>query len=160
MTDDVREPLIRRFEQGPANFRATVARVPAAAMKWRPAPDKWSAHEVVVHCADSETNAHGRLRYLLAEKAPVLVGYDQDLWARTLDYHAHPLEPALALIDAVHANTVPLLRGLPPDAWNRTGHHTESGPYTVQMWLRYYAEHLEVHAKQIERNIAAFAARQ
>ena len=153
------EALIRRYEQGPARFRAAWAKVPEDARQRRPAPGKWSAHEVVVHCADAETNAHGRLRYLLAEKAPVLVGYDQDVWARVLDYHAHPVETALATIDAVRANTVPLLRRLTAADLAKTGLHTESGEYSVEKWLGYYADHLEVHARQIERNVAAFSAR-
>jgi hypothetical protein len=62
-------------------------------------------------------------------------------------------------VDAVRANTVPLLRRLPAVAWTKTGRHTESGAYTVEKWLRSYAEHLEVHARQIDRNVAAFAAR-
>jgi hypothetical protein len=153
------ESLIRRYAEGPALLRAAWARVPAAARQWRPAEGKWTAHEVVVHCADSEINAHGRLRYVIAEKEPLIVGYDQDAWARDLDYHAHPVETALAAVDAVRANTVPLLRRLPAVAWTKTGRHTESGAYTVEKWLRSYAEHLEVHARQIDRNVAAFAAR-
>ena len=154
-----RSALIDRYAAGPALLRAALAKVPPAALQWRPAPGKWSVHEVVVHCADSETNAHMRVRYLLAEAKPVLIGYDQDVWARELDYQAHPIEPALAVIDAVHANTVPLLRRLPDAAFARTGHHTESGAYSVEKWLRTYAEHIEVHIAQIGRNVAAFAAR-
>ena len=52
-----------------------------------PGAGKWSVHEVVVHCADSETNAALRIRYLIAEKEPLIVGYDQDAWARVFDYH-------------------------------------------------------------------------
>jgi len=140
-------------------LRAAWAKVPAAARAWRPGPEKWSAHEVVVHCADSETNAHMRLRYMLAEKDPVIVGYDQDVWARTLDYASHPVDPALATIDAVRGNTVPLLRRLTAADLAKTGRHTESGAYSVEKWMRTYADHLEVHARQIERNIAAFAAK-
>ena len=42
--------------------------------------------------------AHNRLRirYLLAEPEPLIVGYDQDAWARLFDYHAQPLEASLA----------------------------------------------------------------
>jgi DinB family protein len=154
-----RAALIDRYAAGPALLRATVAKVPADAMKWRPAAGKWSAHEVVVHCTDSETTAASRLRYLLAEKEPVLVGYDQDVWARDLDYHAQPLDLALAVVDAVRANTAHLLRRLPPEAFAKTGRHTEVGAYSVEKWLTYYADHLHVHAAQIERNLAAFAAK-
>jgi hypothetical protein len=33
-----------------------------------------------------------------------------------------------------------------------------SGPYADADWFRIYAEHLEVHARQIERNLAAWQA--
>ncbi len=158
MTPTEREDRIRRYREGPALLRSALARVPADAMKWRPAPGKWSAHEVVVHCADSETNAHMRLRYLLAEPEPLIVGYDQDRWAAELDYHALPFEPALAAIEAVRANTVPLLQRLPEPAWRRTGRHTEYDAYGVERWLEIYSEHLEVHSRQIERNVQAWTA--
>src|SRR6185436_11255688 len=62
-----REALIQQFADGPARLRAALAAVPPAALKWRPAPKEWSAHEVVVHCADSETNSFARIRFLVAE---------------------------------------------------------------------------------------------
>ena len=155
-----RQDLIRRYEEGPRLLKAALARVPPEALKWRPAPGKWSVHEVIVHCADSETNAHMRVRYLLAEPKPVIVGYDQDRWAADLDYHNLPLEPALATITAVRANTVPLLLSLPDQAWRREGRHSEyAEPYTMEKWLAIYAEHLEVHARQIERNLEAWKNR-
>jgi len=159
MTAQERDDCIRRYAEGPALLRAALAKVPAEAMKWRPAPGEWSVHEVILHCADSETNAHMRLRYLLAEEDPVIVGYDQAHWARELDYHALPVEPALAAVEGVRANTVPLLRRLPEPAWQRQGRHTESGAYRARHGLRVYAEHLEIHARQIEDNLAAWQAR-
>jgi len=132
--------------------------VPEEARKWRPGPGKWSAHEVVCHCADAEMNAAARIRYLVAEKDPVIIGYDQEEWARQFDYHQHPLETALETVEAVRAHTVALLRRLPADAWGRVGRHTESGRYGVDDWLDTYAEHLENHSAQIERNLAAWTA--
>jgi hypothetical protein len=73
-----------------------------------------------------------------------------------MDYHAHPIAPALATIAAVRANTVPLLRRLTTEQWTRQGTHSESGIYGVEEWLQVYAEHLEVHARQIARNLAAW----
>ncbi|HKZ06566.1 MAG TPA: DinB family protein [Methylomirabilota bacterium] len=158
MTAAERKKAIARYAAGPARLRAALRRVPHAALHWRPAPGEWSAHEVVHHCADSEANAHLRLRYLLAEKDPLIVGYDQEEWARTLSYARRPLAPALATVVAVRANTVPLLRALSEAAWARSGRHTEGGTYTVEGWLGLYAEHLEIHARQIEANLAAWRA--
>lgn len=156
---DERQRLIGQYADGPRRLRAALATVPAAAMQWRPQPGEWSAHEVICHCADSETNGAGRIRFLMSEQAPVIMGYDEAQWARDLDYHAHPLDTALATVDAVRANTTALIRRLPDAAWQKEGRHTESGRYTADDWLRIYAEHLELHARQIEANVAAWMAR-
>lgn len=148
-----REDRIRQYAEGPAVLRQALKLVPPEAMKWRPAPGKWSVHEVIIHCADSETNAHMRVRYILAEKDPAIVPYDQDEWARILNYHELPIEPALAAIEGVRANTVPLLRSLPESAWQRTGHHPEHPQYGMEKWLEVYSSHLDVHARQIGRNV-------
>lgn len=128
-------------------------------MRWRPAEGEWSAHEIVVHCADSESNAALRIRYLVAEANPVVMGYDQEVWARALDYHAHPLEPALLAVESARANTAPLLHRLPEAAWAKVGRHSESGTYSATRWLEIYAAHLEEHSRQIEANVAAWQER-
>jgi hypothetical protein len=153
-----RNELIERYARGPERLREALAQVPEPARKWRPGPGKWSAHEVIVHCADSETNSALRIRYVLAEKDAVIIGYDQDEWAQAFDYHSEPLEPALVAVEAARGRTVPLLRRLDEAGWAKVGRHTESGTYTAEDWLRIYAEHLEGHAAQIERNLEAWAA--
>jgi hypothetical protein len=114
---------------------------------------------VVVHCGDSETYGAIRIRLVLAEAEPLIVSYDENAWARTFDYHACDPELAFAAIEAARANTLPMLRRLPEAAWNRVGRHTHSGEYRDSDWLRIYAEHLEVHAAQIRRNLEAWRAR-
>lgn len=158
MTPAEREASIARYAAGPARLRAALAAVPDGARQWRPAPREWSVHEVVCHCADSEVNAYARIRYLAAEPDPLVLGYDEAAWAVRFDYHALPLEPALAVVDAVRAATVGLLRRLDDAVWSRVGRHTQSGRYTGEDWLRVYAAHLEDHARQIEANVAAWRA--
>jgi hypothetical protein len=159
MKPEEREALIAQYARGPERVREALARVPEEVLQWRPGPGKWSVHEVVVHCADSETNAALRIRYLLAEKEPLIVGYDQDAWARLFDYHAQSLEESLAATAAARGRTVPLLRAMSEADWKKQGRHTESGPYTPEDWLRIYAAHLEGHARQIKRNLEAWKAR-
>ncbi|HEY1252820.1 MAG TPA: DinB family protein [Thermoanaerobaculia bacterium] len=154
-----RENFIRRYEEGPRTLRAALAKVPPEAMKWRPGENKWSAHEVAIHCADSETNAAARIRFLATEESPMIQGYDEAEWARRLDYHALPIEPALATVDAVRANTTALLRRLPESVWSSEGKHTQSGKFSAERWLEVYAEHLEKHSRQVERNLEAWKAR-
>jgi hypothetical protein len=105
---------------------------------------------------DSETNGAARIRYLVCEPDPLVLSYDENVWAVALDYHAQPLEPALATVRALRASTALVIRRLPEEAWRREGRHTASGRYTAEDWLRIYAEHLEIHARQIEANLAAW----
>src|SRR5712691_7697664 len=158
MTPAQRHAFVEQYAAGPRRLRAALATVPADAMQWRPKPGEWSAHEVVVHCSDSETQSASRIRVLLTEKEPAIYGYDQEQWAREFDYHAHPIDAALSAVDGVRANTAALLRRLPESAWAKVGRHTESGRYTAEDWLRIYGDHLEGHARQIEANVESWSA--
>jgi hypothetical protein len=150
---------VEKYAEGPARLRAAWADVPEEAQTWRPGSGKWSAHEIVVHCGDSETNAAQRIRYVLAEKDAEIIGYDQDAWARGFDYHALSPELALQAVEAVRANTAALLRRLDAAAWARAGRHSEHGRYSAEDWLAIYADHVHKHAGQIERTLAAWRSR-
>lgn len=151
--------LLDRYQVGPGVLRRAWEEMPRQARAWRPGAGRWSAHEVVVHCADSETYAATRIRLLLAEPEPLIVGYDENAWARTFDYHRSDPESAIQLVEIVRAQTSAMLAGLPEGIWGRLGRHTQSGPYGTDDWLRIYAEHLDVHAAQIRRNRATWEAR-
>ena len=117
----------------------------------QPAPDGgWTARDVAHHLADSETNGFIRLRRLIAEDDPVIVAYDQDLYARQLHYD-RPIASSLAVLGAVRASSLELLEALTPEEWARSGQHSDSGRYSVDDWLGIYASHPHDHAAQIRR---------
>lgn len=115
--------------------------------------------EIVQHCSDSETFAATRIRLLLAEPDPVIVGYDQDAWVAAFDYGALSAEDAFEVIAAVRKTTSILIAGLDDRQWRASGRHTESGPYSAQDWLAIYGVHLHDHADQIRANIHSWQAR-
>jgi len=158
LTPEQREALIVEYEKGAVLLCTAWENVPEDAEKWRPAPDKWSAHEVVIHCADCETYAATRLRLLVAEAEPLIVGYSQDAWAKVFNYHAQCTDRALRTVDAVRSQALPVLRSLTEADWAKEGRHTESGLYNVCDWLKSYGPHLTNHAQQISRNLTAFQA--
>ncbi|MBI1885919.1 MAG: DinB family protein [Chloroflexi bacterium] len=154
-----RQALIEQCASAPARLRQALARVPPEALQWKPSPDEFSVHEVIVHCADSETNDHMRIRYLVGEKEPTIIGYNESAWARVFDYHNHPLDVALATVEAVRANTAALLRRLPEEAWQSQGTHTELGRHIAENWLTIYSDHLEEHIAQINSVLEAWYKR-
>ncbi len=146
-----RAQLVVRYRAGHAAIVAAVAGLDDAALDVRPADGGWTPREVVHHTADSEMMSAIRLRRLIAEDDPLIVGYDGDEFARRLHYADRPIGPALAAIDGARATTVQILDGLTDDQWRRTGTHSESGAYGVERWLEIYAEHCHEHAVQIRQ---------
>jgi hypothetical protein len=145
-----RARLIATYKEGPEVVARAVASLSDAELDRRPSPDDWTAREVVHHLADAETRSAVRLRQLLAEDAPTIQGYDEELYARTLHYD-RPVATSLELLRAVRASTAELLDRLTDADFARTGTHTESGPYSVDTWLGLYAAHAHDHADQLRR---------
>jgi hypothetical protein len=151
-----REALIDRYEDG---FRAVTAALEGMSdteLAAREAPGEWSPREIVHHLADSEMTSAIRLRLLIAQDAPTLLGYDQEAFVRNL-YPDRPIAPSLAAFEAARAATAPILRRLSEEQWQRAGTHSESGRYTVEDWLQIYGGHAHDHADQIRRARATVA---
>jgi hypothetical protein len=143
-----RAARIARYRTGTDAVRAALDGRSEADLDRRAPGGGWSARMVVHHLADSESNAYIRLRRLVAEERPEIVGYDEELWASRLHYD-RPIESSLAVLAAVRAASLQLMETLTPDEWDRTGTHSESGRYSMDDWLRIYSEHSHDHAAQI-----------
>jgi hypothetical protein len=143
--------LIERYRSGPGVIAAAVAGLDDAGLDARPTDGGWTPREVVHHTADSEMTSAIRLRRLIAEDDPLIVGYDGDEFARRLHYADRPIEPALAAIESARSTTAQILERLTDDEWQRTGTHSESGSYGVERWLEIYADHCHDHADQIQQ---------
>ena len=146
-----RAELVARYKGGHAALLASLEGIDDAGLDGRPADGGWTPREVVHHTADSEMTAGIRLRRLVAEENPVIVGYDGDTFAVRLRYADRPIEPALDAIAAARSTTAQILDRLTDAEWARTGTHTESGAYGVEQWLETYAVHCDDHADQIRR---------
>jgi hypothetical protein len=145
-----RQALIARYKDGYRVVMAALEGISEAEIEAREGPSEWSPRQVVHHLADSEMTSAIRLRRLLAEEAPVIVGYDQDEYARRLAYD-RPIEASLLAFQAARATTAELLDRMSAADWEREGTHGESGRYHVTDWLHIYAAHAHDHADQIRR---------
>lgn len=146
--------LIEAFALGPARLRTVIAGLSEAELRTRVrGPAKWSAHEIVIHCADSELQGVYRMRKIWAQPGSPLPGYDQDAWAREHDYlhlaTADERANALDLLASLRASVLPLLRRASGEEWERWGEHPEYGRVTLRNLLELYADHTERHAAQV-----------
>ena len=141
--------LLERFRRGPEVVAAATTGAAGPVLDYRPAPEKWSIRQILWHLADSEIAGAMRFRQVIAEDEPTLQAYDQDAWARNLGYERRKFSPALELFRRLRLENHALLSSLPPEAFSRTGRHTETGVVTLLDLLRLYTEHAESHARRI-----------
>jgi DinB superfamily len=154
MDTEERTKLIAQYRDGYSAVAEALLKITPEELDARPAPNRWTAREIVHHLADSEMTSAIRLRRLLAEDHPQIAGYDQEEFARRLHYE-RPHESSLEAFRYARSTTAELLDCLQPADWLREGTHSESGRYTVETWLRIYAEHAHKHARQIREARAA-----
>jgi len=104
---------------------------------------------VLHHLADSEAVFNERIRKVLCEGRRVLWVYDQDAYARGLDYGTMPLNLSRDIYAAMRAS----LRYLAAEHYERHGHlewvHSETGVRTLKEEFDKVASHNEHHLAQI-----------
>ena len=154
MDQERRRAQMQRYREGASVVEAALAGTTDAELDARPADGGWTARETAHHIADSELTSAIRLRRLIAEDEPAIIGYDGDEFARRLYYDDRPVATAVAAIGAVRAATAEILDRLTEAEWGRKGSHNEHPTYGVLEWLEIYAEHCHEHADQIKAALA------
>ena len=153
MNAEERKQRIKLYGNGYDLLIEALDSIPKRMWKFKPAPTEWSVHEVIVHLADSETNAALRARRLIAEPGNPIMAYDQDIWAIKLNYHDRDVNDALKMVKFARKTTHQLLKSLPDEVFKNTIIHPEyEKPYTFTMWLTVYSEHIPGHIEQIKKN--------
>jgi uncharacterized damage-inducible protein DinB len=113
------------------------------------APGKWSVRFILHHLADSETVFLDRIRRVISEPRQVIWVYDQDAWARGLDYGHLPLDISRRIYEPVRAAVIHYA-GL---HYERDGKlefvHSVTGVRTLKDEFDKVASHNEHHLGQI-----------
>jgi hypothetical protein len=137
--------LIAAYERGIDDLRAAVAGMSAAQVLARPVPGKWSTVECVGHLADTEIFFTERIVRTVAMDRPLLMSADEKLYIARLDYQGFDLDEQLALFAALRRHAARILRVQPPEAWQRTAVHSQSGLLTLRQLVLQAVRHLRHH---------------
>jgi hypothetical protein len=129
---------------GPA-LRKAVSGMTREQLTARPVPGKWSTLEVVAHLADFDPILADRMKRVIAEDRPQLVGADERRFAAALVYHDRDLEEELILIERTRSQLARILRTLPDSALERVGVHNERGPLSLEQLLSGATRHVHHH---------------
>jgi uncharacterized damage-inducible protein DinB len=142
--------MIASYLDGPRLLREAVRGMSREQMRARPVAGKWSTLEVVCHLADFEPIYADRMKRVIAEERPTLMGADEKHFTAALAYHERDAEEELALIAYTRAQMARILRTLPAEALQRAGVHSERGPVTLEQLLSLVTNHVPHHVRFID----------
>jgi uncharacterized protein YfbU (UPF0304 family) len=153
MNTNERNEKIELYGRGFELLMETLNLIPREHWQFKPTPTEWSIHEIIIHLADSESNAALRARKLIVEPGGTLMGYDQDAWANLLDYHSLNVDDALEYVRLARKTTYALLKKQPESVFKHAVRHPEyEEPYTFEKFLHLYSGHIPAHLEQIKNN--------
>lgn len=144
------DALIDDYVKGPRLLRDSVRGLNREQLTARPIAGKWSALEVVCHIVDFDPILADRMKRVIAEERPTLLGADENRFAAALAYHDRDVEEELTILDATRSQLAKILRKLPETALERVGVHNERGPRTLEQLLQTAIQHIPHHVKFIE----------
>jgi hypothetical protein len=150
------EPLIADYLRGPEKVATLVSPLAEALLNFRPAPDRWSIHEILLHLVDFELVTAVRMRKILAEERPALPPFDQNAWASRLHYLDRQWRRSMQDLRRLREGNVEILGHLSEAEWSREGVHPERGPITLRQVIERAIEHLDQHARQMQENQRLF----
>jgi uncharacterized damage-inducible protein DinB len=149
MSSSRTKDLIHAFLDGPLEVRRVVSGLTAEQLRTRPVPGRWSTLEVVCHLVDSDQAWCQRMKRVIAEERPLIVGYDETRFTATLDYELRDLEEELALLEGMRRQMARILSSAPDEVWSRTCVHTERGLMTLEEMLEAEVEHIPHHVRHV-----------
>lgn len=145
------EALIEEYGRGYAMLREAIEGLAEEELRFKPAPDKWSIHQILIHVTDSEILSTHRLKKVLAEEEPILISFDQNAWVNNLGYDLLDREQHLLLFQLLRSSIQTILDHLTTKQAERVGVYNDAGRFTFKQLLEFRVQHVRDHLSQIER---------
>jgi len=137
-----RDETVRYFSLGDVDLARTYG------------PGKWPVRFILHHLADSETVFLYRIRRVVSEPGQVIWVYDQDAWARGLDYGHLPLDMSKRLYEPTRAAIIYYVGAQYERNGDREFVHSTTGLRTLKDEFDKVASHNEHHLAQIRAALA------
>ncbi|GED33186.1 DinB family protein [Brevibacillus centrosporus] len=151
---------MEEYGRGHKMLREAIEGISEEELRFKPAPDHWSIHQIIIHVTDSEILSTHRMRKVLAENEPLLYSFDQDQWVDELRYDVLDREQHLQLFESLRLSMQPILDHLTEEQAERGGVYPDGLRFTFKQLLEYRVQHIRGHLAQIERVRDAYRATQ
>jgi hypothetical protein len=127
----------------------------AALLRMRPFDGKWSPNEIIGHLADGEWVYGYRLRLILCEDNPAIIGTNQDAWVAAQEHNEREPAELVEIFRIMRQFNLTLWKAISPANLARTGQHNERGPESLGVMMRMLAGHDLSHLDQIDLCVRA-----
>ena len=138
-------PLIDEYEKGADDLRMAVRGLEREDLVAFPVPGTWSIQQIAIHLMDSDLIIADRMKRVIAEDNPSLIGFDETKFVKNLFYDEQSVDDAVNIFEMNRRNFARVLRRLPDTAFNRVGTHNERGPLKLSDLLSGAVNHLKHH---------------
>lgn len=149
-----REEILKLLREGPARIAAATGEIAPERLRARPAPEEWSANEVLAHLRACGDVWGGYIHRIAEDDHPTIRAINPRTWMAQMDYQELDFRPSLAAYTAQRQDLLVFLEGLEEASWQRAATVKGAGK-PLEHSLRFYAEglatHERAHIKQIER---------
>ena len=152
------EQVLDQLRATPVRLRELTTGVPPELLRTPPAPDDWSANDVLAHlraCSDRWGEAATRI---VREDLPTLRATNPVVWITKTNYLDLELAPSLRAFIRQRKVLLAVLEPLSPYQWQRTGTLVGAGkPFTTtaHAYADRLARHERPHVKQVAKAVAA-----
>jgi FMN phosphatase YigB (HAD superfamily) len=147
------DALLANLRSTPAALSTLTLSLPRETWTQPPAPGEWCLTEIFCHLRDVERDVNlPRLRKVLAEENPFLVGEVTDAWVKERQYAIQDCYQALSDFTAARKDMLGLLEGLGAE-WSRPARHSIFGPTSLHELVGIVAGHDRVHVQQVWKTL-------
>jgi hypothetical protein len=153
-----RDP-IEVLAQTASTLAEIVSGHPAEVLRGRAIPGKWTPNEIIGHLTDSEWVYGYRLRLILCEDEPAILGFRQDAWVASQRHNEREPSELVEIFRTLRVLNLSVWGRLSPGDLQRSGEHNERGPESLAVMLQLLAGHDLSHLHQIGRYIQALEPR-
>ena len=137
--------LIEQYQSQSAQFNEATRGLTREDFLAFPVAGTWSIQQIVIHLSDSDLIGIDRMKRIIAEENPLLMGYDENAFTKTLSYDDLCVEDALKMFEISRRQFAIVLKNLSVNIWDRTGIHSEIGKVTLGEQLEKYVWHFDHH---------------
>jgi len=153
-----RKPL-EVLAQTASTLADLVRKHPATVLRTRPFENKWTPNEIIGHLVDSEWVYGFRLRLILCEDNPTVLGMNQELWVAGQRHNERKPSELVEMFQQMRQFNLAVWSRMSAADLQRTGRHNERGAESLGAMLRMLAGHDLSHRDQLTRHIQAVRQR-